>query len=222
MSDEQHILVVDDDERLRCLLQDYLSSQGFFVFTAANAQEAREKLSFITYDAIVLDRMMPGESGLDLALSLKPSVSPILMLTAMAEGSERIEGLEAGVKDYLTKPFEPRELVLRLQNMIQEGSTASDDSMIGPYRYVRDSHQLEHDGETIYLTETESAYLAALLKARNQNISREALAKQVGQESLSARSVDVQINRLRKKIEPNPARPTYIHTVRGEGYCLRA
>lgn len=225
MSEIKHILVVDDDARLRQLLLNYLSKQGWFVSVASDAVQARRFLAAYTVDAMILDRMMPGENGLQLAQSLRENPVPILMLTAMGEGEQRIEGLEAGVADYLVKPFEPKELVLRLQNILQTRSQPkAAAALIGPYRFDAQRLCLLQDDAEIFLTETEAAYLQTLLEHAGQPVSRETLAASLGQadQHSSGRHVDVQINRLRKKMEPNPNRPSYIHTVRGAGYVLRA
>ncbi len=217
--DKPAILVVDDDERLRSLLSDYLSDQGFFVCDAQDAAVAREKLDWIQFDAIVLDRMMPGETGLELAQDLRGDAIPILMLTAMGESADRIAGLEAGVADYLTKPFEPRELVLRLQNLLAKQISAPIDYQFGPYRYDAAQQRLWNDQEAVYITSSEAELLSLLASHGGAPVSRDQLAAAFGQ-SEAGRAVDVQINRLRKKIEPDPSKPIYIQTVRGEGYRL--
>lgn len=221
---EKHILIVDDDARLRGLLSEYLSSQGFYVLTASDAAQAREKLEYIKVDALVLDRMMPGENGLELAASMRDDATPILMLTAMGETDERIEGLEAGVQDYLTKPFEPRELVLRLSNILARAQAEQTNHLsFGPYRFDANGRQLYHGEAPIHLTTAEALYLSVLIEEQGKPVSRERLAETIASagESVSERSVDVQINRLRKKIELNPSRPVFIQTVRGEGYVLK-
>lgn len=224
-TDLSHILVVDDDERLRDLLQQYLSEHQFFVTVAKNAADARHKLAFFAFDAMVLDLMMPGESGLDLAKSLGADAPPILMLTAMGEAEDRIRGLETGASDYLVKPFEPRELVLRISNILQrQKQTKKQASMLyfGEFYFDIDSAKLYCNEDPIYLTSSESLCLKALAENAGLPVSRERLAELTlanGAKS-NERSVDVQINRLRKKIEPTPGRPVYIQTVRGAGYVL--
>jgi two-component system phosphate regulon response regulator OmpR len=217
--DKPAILVVDDDARLRSLLCDYLSDQDFFVCEAHDAAAAREKLDWIQFDAMVLDRMMPGETGLELAQDVRGDAPPILMLTAMGESADRIAGLEAGVADYLTKPFEPRELVLRLQNLLAKQTPEPTEYPFGPYRYDAAQQRLWHDQDAVYITSSEAELLSLLASHRGTPVSREQLAAAFGQ-SEAGRAVDVQINRLRKKIEPDPSKPIYIQTVRGEGYRL--
>lgn len=221
----EHILVVDDDERLRSLLEQYLSDQGFVVSTASNAAIAREKLIYFDVDMMVLDVMMPGETGLSLAESLGNDAPPILMLSAMGEAEDRIKGLEIGVDDYLTKPFEPRELVLRINNIKQrhaQNASNKNQRFFGPFRFDIKSGQLFEQDEVIYLTSSESLCLKALAEHAGEPVARERLAELTGQSKSNERSVDVQINRLRKKIEPIAGRPTYIQTVRGAGYVLHA
>lgn len=220
MKHEATILVVDDDARLRGLLSDYLADQGFFVCTAQSATEAREKLEWMAFDVMVLDRMMPGETGLELAQALREHPVAILMLTAMAESTDRIEGLEAGVQDYLTKPFEPRELVLRLQNLL-ERKQQQNECRFGQYHYHIDRQSLSKGDEIIYLTASEQAFLQLLAKKQGQVVGRDALAQAIGMSEVAGRSIDVQINRLRKKIEQEPSRPVHLQTVRGEGYILK-
>lgn len=218
---EPHILVVDDDQRLRELLHDYLTRQGFFVLTAADAAEAEIKLQWFRFDAMVLDRMMPGESGVSFMSRLTVTEMPVLMLTAMGEASQRIEGLEAGARDYLAKPFEPKELVLRLNNLLTRREQKQQPVQFGPFQFHPATGTLTQSGKPIYLTALEAAYLLALVEAKGKSVSRETLARSAGDQTINGRSVDVQINRLRKKIEPNPARPIYIQTIRGEGYVLK-
>ncbi len=221
-----HILVVDDDERLRQLLQRYLSDQGFFVSTAPDAKAAREALDYFRFDAMVLDLMMPGETGLQLAASLpEANQPPILMLTAMTEPADRVRGLEIGARDYLTKPFEPRELVLRLNNLLrQPGAPAAAGERIrfGEFRFEKSTGRLYKEDEPVYLTQAEAGLLQVLAAQPGEAVTREALAALGvgGGDSQNERSVDVQINRLRKKIEPVPGRPVYIRTLRGSGYIL--
>lgn len=217
-----HILVVDDDERLRALLRQYLGEQGFFVSTAANTAEAEEILAVFAVDAMVLDVMMPGESGLAYAARLKQrsGAPPRLLLTARGEAEDRILGLEAGAADYLAKPFVPRELLLRLTNMLAMRSMSNTDIVqFGDYRFDAASGRLSRAGEAVYLTSSESDCLKILVSAAGSPVSREAIAEQLG-DVTNARSVDVQINRLRKKIEPNPGQPLYLQTVRHAGYVL--
>lgn len=223
---ETHILVVDDDERLRSLLKQYLSEHGFFVSTAANTVEAEELLAVFSVDALVLDVMMPGETGLAYAtrLTARGKAPPVLLLTARAEVDDRIAGLESGAADYLSKPFAPRELVLRLQNLLTRGRPSVSSARavsFGDYRFELDSGRLTHQGSAIYLTSSESDCLKILAAAAGQAVSREHMAEALGDVG-NARSIDVQINRLRKKIEPQPGKPIYLQTVRHAGYVLYA
>lgn len=224
------LLVVDDDERLRNLLQKFLTEQGFQVDSAANAARAREKLSTENYDLMVLDVMMPGETGIKLTESLretgegKNKVLPILMLTALGEAEERIEGLECGADDYLSKPFEPRELVLRIQKLIERAQPRIVDTshglMLGSLTYDLKTRSLKNaQNETIHLTSAESDLLHLFAQKPREPLSREELAENSGV-SLSPRTVDVQITRLRKKIESDPRQPKYLRTVRHKGYSL--
>jgi two-component system phosphate regulon response regulator OmpR len=215
---EKHILVVDDDARLRKLLRDYLSSQGFFVVTAEDAAEARRKLEILRFDALVVDRMMPGEDGLSFTRAVQAQQAPILMLTAMGEAQDRIDGLEAGARDYLSKPFEPKELVLRLQNLLRQAPPRQRILSFGDYRLNLTSGELRCGDEPVYLTDSERTHLLLLGRNVGVPVSRQELS---GSEA-GERSIDVQINRLRKKLEPHSPRPRYIQTVRGAGYVLRA
>ena len=223
---ETHILVVDDDDRLRDLLKQYLSDNGYFVSTAAHTQEASEILKTFAVDLMVLDVMMPKETGLEFAARLRgfDSTPPILLLTARGEADDRVAGLETGASDYLTKPFTPRELVLRMENILQRTSSArlgQRSLQFGPYRFELSSGRLVNDGTHIYLTSSEVDCLRILAMRAGTPVSREKIAELAGDLS-NERSVDVQINRLRKKIEPNPGKPVYIQTVRHAGYVLHA
>lgn len=224
---DTHILIVDDDQRLRKLLGKYLRDQGWHVTEAEDAADARIKLAVFSFDVMVLDVMMPRETGVDFAKSLRSealSFPPILMLTAMGEAQDRIAGLEAGVDDYLAKPFEPRELVLRIQTILRRMQSQKQEQEalhFGVFSFDIDSARLTKSGEDIYLTESEAALLQSLADASGTSVSREQLASMSGGTISSERSVDVQINRLRKKIEQDPSRPSYIQTVRGSGYMLR-
>ncbi len=225
-----HILVVDDDARLRELLARYLGEQGWLVTVAKHAADARVKLSYFQADLIVLDLMMPGESGLALAQSLRVSgqSAPILMLTAMGEAAERIAGLEAGADDYLSKPFEPKELLLRarriLERTMHKSDAASPFITFGDYRLDVQARRLMRGVSPVHLTESEMNLLLVLAEQLNRPVSREALSEAIasGEEEPNSRSADVLVTRLRKKIETEPARPLYLQTVRGEGYALRS
>lgn len=222
-----HVLVVDDDTRLRRLLGRFLTDAGFLVSAAADAAEARTMLASLTFDVIVLDVMMPGESGFELTryLSARPSAPPVLLLTAHGEPEDRIRGLEAGAEDYLPKPFEPRELVLRLRTILRRRPVEPAERMdgvvrLGRLRFDLDRRELLGPEGPIYLTEAEIALLALLVQHAGQPVSREDLAG-LGGSVASVRAVDVQVNRLRRKIEPQPRFPRYLQTVRGRGYALR-
>jgi len=233
MSDlEPHLLVVDDDARLRDLLRRYLSEHGFRVTVAADAKEARANLASFTFDLIVLDVMMPGESGLDLTGALRgpggPTTHrsprlPILMLTAMAEPEDRVNGLEQGADDFLAKPFEPRELVLRIRNIIERRGVADEAARtvrFGGFRFDLARGELFRGGEIVHLTAAEAGLLASLAARAGEAVSREDLS-QSAQFGGNIRNVDVQMTRLRRKIEPDPRYPRYLQTVRGTGYALK-
>lgn len=225
MSDTAHILVVDDDKRLRELLAKFLQDEGFLVTSAADAKDAQKKLDYFAVDLIVLDRMMPGENGLQFAARMRQHSSvPILMLTAMGEVTERIDGLEAGVDDYLAKPFEPKELLLRIRSILKRSAVRqaeANEAYFGEYRFDCATSQLWKKDEHIYLTESEAMLLKVLIGRKGEVLSRQELAKLSGDASANERSVDVLVTRLRKKIEPNPAKPVYLQTQRGAGYSLR-
>jgi two-component system, OmpR family, phosphate regulon response regulator OmpR len=217
-----HILVVDDDHRIRELLARFLFGEGFRVTTANDAETARASMRGLTFDVVILDVTMPGENGIDLARDLKKiSNIPICMLTARAEPEQRVEGLEAGVDDYVTKPFEPRELLLRLQNILKRGrgpSGPSDEVCMGDFTFHIARGELKRGEETIKLTERERDLLRQFAQRSGMPIARHELA---GDEATgSERAIDVQINRLRRKIETDPANPVYLQTVRGKGYIL--
>jgi two-component system phosphate regulon response regulator OmpR len=219
---EPHLLVVDDDARLRELLRRYLSDNGFRVTTAGDASEARANLASFAFDLVVLDVMMPGESGLDLTRALRPERRvPILLLTAMAEPEDRVNGLEQGADDYLSKPFEPRELVLRIRNILQRRpaeDAASREIRFGGCRFDVARGELYRGGDAVHLTTAESGLLSILAQKVGQAVSREELSLSL---SGNIRSVDVQMTRLRRKIERDPRFPRYLQTVRGTGYILK-
>jgi two-component system phosphate regulon response regulator OmpR len=221
--DAPHILIVDDDHRIRDLIARYLYASGFRVTTASDAESARSSMRGLSFDLIILDVMMPGETGLDFARKLRQvsSTVPICMLTARADPEQRIEGLEAGVDDYMTKPFEPRELVLRIQNILRRGraqSGGSEEVRMGDYAFHLGRGELRRGEETIKLTERERDLLRFFASRPGLPIPRHELA---GDESTgSERAIDVQINRLRRKIEADPSNPVYLQTVRGKGYIL--
>ena len=221
---EPHVLVVDDDTRLRALIARYLAENGFRVTTAAAADEARARLANFDFDLVVLDVMMPGETGFELTESLRQeSDVPILLLTAMDSADERITGLERGADDYLVKPFEPRELLLRLRSILRRTGRRVDEPSgvsFGEFFFDLDRHELRHGGALVHLTTAESALLAVFARHPGAILSRDRLLAQCG--GSSARSIDVQITRLRRKIEPDPRAPRYLRTSWGEGYVLRA
>jgi two-component system phosphate regulon response regulator OmpR len=224
---EAHLLVIDDDSRLRDLLRRYLVESGFRVTTAGDAAEARLKLQSIAFDLLIVDVMMPGESGLALTESLRQtSAVPILLLTAMAEPENRIDGLERGADDYLTKPFEPRELVLRIRNILQRvvspapSAPIAEELLLGTLRFDMKRNALYRGEEPVHLTEAETALLVALARKPGEPVSREALSLEA-QCSGNLRTVDVQMTRLRRKIERDPKFPRYLQTVRGTGYVLK-
>lgn len=225
MSDDLgHILVVDDDTRLRDLLRRFLLDQGFRVTTAKDAEEARAKLAALSFDLLILDVMMPGESGLELTRSLrKTSQVPILLLTAKSETEDRIEGLSGGADDYLAKPFEPRELTLRAKAILRRAAGAAQESggalRFGAFEFDLERRELRRDDEPVRLTEAESSLLTALARSPGEAVSREDLMAEspvIGNQ----RTIDVQMTRLRRKLEADPKYPRYLQTVRGTGYVL--
>jgi two-component system phosphate regulon response regulator OmpR len=222
---EPHLLVVDDDAPLRELLRRYLTEQGFRVTTAADAAEARAKLQSLAFDLLVLDVMMPGEDGLALTGALRrESRIPILLLTAIAEPEDRINGLERGADDYIGKPFEPRELVLRIRNILQRVPQPSADAhelRFGAFRIDLVRGELYRGSDLVHLTAAEGALLLALARRAGEAVSREALSEEA-QFSGNVRTVDVQVTRLRRKIERDPKFPRYLQTVRGTGYVLKS
>ncbi|HEX5957773.1 MAG TPA: response regulator transcription factor [Hyphomicrobiaceae bacterium] len=217
-----HILVVDDDRKIRDLLAQYLFQNGFRVTTAPDAATARATMSGLVFDVIILDVMMPGENGLALARDLKSTSNvPICMLTARAEPEERIEGLEIGVDDYIAKPFEPRELLLRLQNILrrrQRPSGPRDEVTMGDFIFHVERGELRRGEESIKLTERERELLRHFAQRPGMPVARHELA--ADESSGTERAIDVQINRLRRKIESDPTNPVYLQTVRGKGYIL--
>lgn len=221
--DAPHLLIVDDDHKIRDLLARYLYEQGFRVTTAQDTTTARNAMRGLSFDIILLDVMMPGESGLDLARELKATTRiPICMLTARAETEQRIEGLEIGVEDYISKPFEPRELLLRLRNILRRGQdlqgSSADEARMGPYVFYIARGELKREDETIKLTERERDLLRLFAQRRGMPVQRHELAND--ENTGSERAIDVQINRLRRKIESDPSNPVYLQTVRGKGYIL--
>lgn len=220
-----HILVVDDDKRLRELLRKYLSDNGYLVSVAADAAEARQQLAAMAFDLLVLDVMMPGEDGLSLTRDLRRTLRvPILLLTAMGEVEDRIRGLESGADDYLAKPFDPRELLLRVASILRrapsEEPAAAAVLGLGDFSWDMGRDELCRLGEPVHLTTAERELLAILAEAAGQTVSRDDLAARTGN-AANPRTVDVQVTRLRKKIEDDSRLPRYLQTVRGQGYMLR-
>lgn len=223
MDELPHILVVDDDRRIRQLLQAYLMENEFRVTVAASASEARDKMRGVVFDLMVLDIMMPGETGLSLTQSLRAENNrvPVLMLSALADTSDRIAGLETGSDDYLTKPFEPRELLLRIRGLLRRQDVAParrGDVIFGDFTFHMQRGELRKDGELVRLTSREKEFLRLLAARAGTPVPRTELAPEGSEEG--ARSVDVQINRLRQKIEDDPSNPLFLQTVRGAGYVL--
>ena len=226
-----HILVVDDDTRLRALLARYLGEHGFVVTTARHAADARAKLKSLAFDLMVLDVMMPGETGFEFTRSLRALDSsarplPILLLTAKSETEDRIEGLEAGADDYLMKPFEPRELLLRINAILRRTpkpqAQTKTDLRLGAWVYNPERDELRSGDEIIALTGMEAGLMRALSAAPGQVLSRETLTERsAAGQSINDRTIDVQVTRLRRKIESDPKNPRYLITVRGGGYSLR-
>jgi two-component system phosphate regulon response regulator OmpR len=228
--DPAHILVVDDDARLRALLQRFLTEQGFRVSTAENAAAARAALSDMAFDLLVLDVMMPGETGLELTAALRAEGQevPILMLTARGAPDDRIAGLEQGVDDYLAKPFDPRELALRIRTILRRAAPAPAaphslaPMQIGNRWFDIERAELRGPDGIIRLTGGEAALLQALARRAGDILSREDIGEALGTPDAGERAIDVQVTRLRRKVEPDPREPRFIQTIRHRGYVLRA
>ncbi len=222
MSNFPHILVIDDDTRLRRLLKKYLSENGFCVSEAANAKEAKDLLNLFSFSILIMDVMMPGQNGQELTKELRDNDidTPILMLTAMGDIDNRISGLEAGADDYLPKPFEPKELLLRINNILkrQIQKEIKTDIFFGDCVFEPKTNRLTKNGEPILLTGAELDMLKILTDKIGQAISREEIASSLKTDNL--RAIDVQITRLRRKIETDIKKPICIQTVRGQGYIL--
>lgn len=226
---DAHLLIVDDDERIRSLLQKFLIRSGFLVTAARDAAHARRILGGLDFDLIVLDVMMPGEDGLSLTRALREErQTPILLLTAKGETENRIEGLEAGADDYLPKPFEPKELLLRINAILRRTpdtlaqETAPKVLTMGQIRYDIERNEMWRGDALVRLTATEVQLMKIFSEQVGQPLSRTTLVEKLGRDRGQAqeRAVDVQITRLRRKIEDNPKQPCYLQTVRGEGYML--
>lgn len=222
---QPHILVVDDDKRLRELLRKTLMEQNLMVSTASDAQDAEAKLATCAFDLMVLDVMMPGEDGMAFTRRLREKREtrqlPILLLTARAESGDRIEGLEAGSDDYLVKPFEPRELLLRIQAILRRrpADNTSKAIWLGRWLYDGARGELRDETEVVRLTDVEASLMKVFSQYVGESISREQLVERSSL-PINDRTVDVQVTRLRRKIEPDPKQPRYLITVRGEGYRL--
>lgn len=218
---EKNILVVDDDTRLRELLTEFLAAEGYLVDAAEDAATARQMLEQKQFDLMVVDVMMPGETGIEFTQSIRQQQTiPVLMLTAMGEAADRIKGLESGADDYLVKPFEPRELLLRIENILRRSKPqAGQGIQFGEFRFNTNTGELKRNDEAIFLTSTEIKLLEIFCQQIGKPITREELSKQLN--NISERSVDVQITRLRKKLETDPKQPKYLQSVWGQGYVLR-
>lgn len=226
---DAHLLIVDDDERIRTLLQKFLMRHGFLVTAARDAAHARRVLSGLEFDMIILDVMMPGEDGLSLTRSLRETMTtPILLLTAKGDTDNRIEGLEAGADDYLPKPFEPKELLLRINAILRRMPEIIPEDVapkvlsLGPIRYDMERGEMWQGEELVRLTATEIQLMKIFSAKPGEALSRSKLVEELGRDRGQAqeRAVDVQITRLRRKIEADPKQPRYLQTVRGAGYML--
>lgn len=220
--DAPHLLLVDDDRRIRDLLSRYLATVGYRVTTAENASQARARLHNLRFDLLILDVMMPGESGFDLARAIREdSAVPILMLTARSDSGDRIQGLEIGADDYVAKPFEPRELSLRIANILKRAQSKPgpirEQVSFGEFVFHVGREELRKGDSIIHLTDREREMMRILAEQQGEVVPRLALA---GNSTINERAVDVQINRLRRKIERDPANPLIVQTVRGIGYRL--
>ncbi|MEL6585697.1 MAG: response regulator [Pseudomonadota bacterium] len=224
---QAHILLVDDDERIRTLLQKFLMRNGYLTTAARDADHARRLLAGLDFDMAILDVMMPGDNGFVLCAEIRSSREmPILMLTAKGETTDRITGLEAGADDYLAKPFEPKELLLRLKAILRRAPQAGDAMpkmlLLGPYRYDMERGELWQGQDPVRLTATETTLMRIFAASPHEPVSRADLVEKLGRDGGQSgeRAVDVQITRLRRKIEADPKQPRYLQTVRGEGYML--
>ncbi len=216
-----HILVVDDDDGIRNLVKQYLTENNFLVTTANNAEDAKEKISIIKFDFIVLDIMMPGKTGLEFTLENKNKINtPIILLTAKGEATERIEGLETGADDYLPKPFEPKELILRIKNILDKTKSKNQKKIIefDNIKINLSKSLIVQNKKEFKINNTEKIILEKMINAPGQTFSRESIGKLIDLDK--ERSIDVIITRLRKKIEIDPKNPKYLQTIRGAGYVL--
>ncbi len=224
-AESQHILVIDDDERLRLLLRRFLEESGFRVTDVGSAVDARRILEGISFDLLIVDIMMPGETGLEFLSDLRKSNPvPALFLTAMSETEHRIAGLETGADDYMSKPFEPRELVLRIKSILARSATApttqAANIAFGPYSFDLNTGILMHPTGRIHITTAEQKLLASFAAKPDRVLSREDIAVAMDS-SMRGRSIDVAVARLRAKIEPDPRFPVYLQTIRNKGWLLR-
>jgi len=216
-----HILVVDDDDGIRDLVKQYLSENNFLITTARNSEEAKEKISIIKFDLIVLDIMMPGKTGLEFTLENKDKINtPIILLTAKGEATERIKGLEVGADDYLPKPFEPKELILRIKNILNKTKSKNQKKIIefDNVKINLSKLLIIQNKKEFKINNTEKIILEKMINAPGQTFSRESIGKLIDLDK--ERSIDVIITRLRKKIEIDPKNPKYLQTIRGTGYVL--
>tara|TARA_Y100000590_G_scaffold175152_1_gene200141 strand:+ start:830 stop:1507 length:678 start_codon:yes stop_codon:yes gene_type:complete len=216
-----HILVVDDDDRIRDLVKQYLNEKNYLVTTAIDAEDAQKKVGIVKFDLIVLDIMMPGKSGLDFTVENKSKLyTPIILLTAKGEPEERVHGLEIGADDYLAKPFEPKELALRINNILNKTKSKNIKRLIefGNVKIDLSKHLILKDNKEFKINTTEKTILEAMINSPGKSFSRDEIGKIINLEK--ERSIDVIITRLRKKIEFNPKNPKYLQTLRGEGYVL--
>tara|TARA_B100000963_G_scaffold170478_1_gene148330 strand:- start:223 stop:900 length:678 start_codon:yes stop_codon:yes gene_type:complete len=218
---KHHILIVDDDDRIRNLLKDYLSENNYIISSAQNAEEAKEKMQFIKFDIIILDVMMPGQNGYDLTKEIKKQIKvPIILLTAKGEVENRIKGLELGADDYLSKPFEPKELLLRIKNIINKNIKIDFKSIhsVGSAKIDLNKMIINLNNKFKKINNTEKKVLVEMISNPGITFSREEIGKISG--ISQERSIDVMITRLRQKLEENPKNPKYLQTIRGSGYVL--
>ena len=218
---EAHILVVDDDDGIRELVKQYLNQNNFLVSTANSAEDALEKIQVIKFDLIILDIMMPGKSGLEFTIENKKKINtPIILLTAKGEASERVKGLEVGADDYLPKPFEPKELILRIKNILNKTQIDAKKRMVsfGNIEINLNKHLIIKNNEEFKINSTEKTILEVMINSPGKTFSREEIGNIIKLDK--ERSIDVVITRLRKKIEVDPKNPKYLQTLRGEGYVL--
>ncbi len=223
MSEPAHILVIDDDERLRDLLRRFLEESGFRVTHADSAAEARNYMKVMYFDLLVIDIMMPGETGVEFLASVRSTKKiPAIFLTALSETENRIEGLEAGADDYIAKPFEPRELILRISRILERqlDVVSLTDIKFGPFSLDLDSNILTENGHRVHVTTAEQDLLACFAQSPNQTLSRNDITRQLNGR-MQGRSIDVAVARLRTKLEKDPRYPVMLQTVRGKGWILK-